>query len=238
MLLFELDDLAAKNIAYNDTLNPKLFDESGQMRPEVRNALMNIANNFLDDIRVPGLDIDDIMLVGSSANYNYTPYSDADLHLTTNIDLFKDPEMASRYFKATKNVWNNKHDVAIRGVDVEVYVEHSDLTNRSLGRYSVKDDKWITKPTHDDPTYDNEAINRKVRFLEREIDNLVNGELRDEEAYTRLRKKISKMREAGLERGGEYDTENLAYKVLRNMGKLQGLIDAQTDAADREMSLT
>ena len=44
------------------------------------------------------------------------------------------------------------------------------------------------------------------------------------EKLERLKDKIKKMRIAGLETGGEFSTENLAFKLLRRRGELNTLV--------------
>jgi len=238
MLLFEFEqtDHAADNISYNDSFNPKIYDEQENMRPEVHKSLMRVATNFVKDMDIPGLDILDVILTGSSANYNWTKYSDIDLHLVTDIDVMNDPEMAAKFFLAAKNVWNNQHDVTIRDVDVEVYVEDDDEVNESLGRFSVMNNDWITKPNHNEPVFDKEAVNRKVKKIMGEIDHVMSQD-RDQAEYLHIKEKIWKMRKSALEAGGEFAVDNLAFKVLRNMGYLQKILDARLDAEDKEMSV-
>ena len=234
MLLFELDNYVDDHIGYNDTLNPKIYDEDGNMRPEVNAALMAVAENFIDDLQHPDLVIHDIVLTGSSANYNWTKYSDIDLHLISDVDVFSDPELAEKYFNAAKNVWNNQHDVAIRGLDVEVYVEDDDEVNHSLGRYSVMNDEWIRKPVHNKPVFDKDAVNRKARYLIKEIERALDGDKADLE---HVKDKIWKMRKAALAREGEFAVENLAFKVLRNLGYADKVLKGIRDAEDADMSV-
>lgn len=238
MLLFELDNtnVVPGNVVYNDTLNPKIYDEDDNMRPEVHASLMAVAKNFIDDLDLPNMIVHDIILTGSSANYNWTKFSDIDLHLISDIDVFADPHMAAKYFNAAKNVWNNNHNVDIRGLDVEVYVEDNDESHESLGRFSVMNNDWISKPVHNTPVFDEAALNRKVKYLMKEIDALMD----DDDAVTdidHLKTKIWLMRGEGLQKGGEYSVENLAFKVLRNMGYLAKIRNALDDAEDRELSI-
>lgn len=237
MLIYEFENFAAQNISYNETLNPKLYDSDGNMHPEVHETLMRIASHFITDIDIPEMEIKDIILTGSSANYNWTKFSDVDLHLITDIDVLADPDMAAKYFNAAKNVWNNNHNVEIKGVDVEVYVEDDDEENISLGRFSVLNNMWVTKPAYNKPVFDGDAVNRKVRFLMREIDDILAHEDKDLAEYDHLKTKIWTMRRAALETGGEFSVDNLAFKVLRNLGYLSKLRQAMLDAEDREMSV-
>lgn len=239
MLLYELNNYVPGNVVYNDTLNPKLYDENDNMHPEVHAALMAVAKNFVNDLDLPDMVVHDIILTGSSANYNWTRFSDVDLHLISEIDVFADPHMAEKYFNAAKKVWNRRHDVAIRGLDVEVYVENIGDMHESAGRFSVMNNEWISKPDHDKPVFDADAVNRKVRYIMKEIDLL----MQDDDRITdikHLKRKIWLMRAEGLYKknnGGEYSVENLAFKILRNMGYLDKIRVALDSAEDRELSV-
>ena len=242
MLLYELNNYVSGNVVYNDTLNPKIYDQDDNMRPEVHAALIAVSKNFLADLDLPNMVVHDIILTGSSANYNWTKFSDIDLHLISDVDVFADPHMAAKYFNAAKNVWNNKHDVDIRGLDVEVYIEDNDEDHVSLGRFSVMNNAWITKPDHNTPVFDEDAVNRKVRYLMKEIDMYMDDS-DDITDIEHLKEKIWLMRNDALAKSriegtnGEFSVENLAFKVLRNMGYLDKILKALHDAEDRELSV-
>jgi len=89
---------------------------------------------------------------------------------------------------------------------------------------------------HNTPIFDDQAVNRKVKYLMKEIDMFMgdNNVITD---VTHLKQKIWDMRKAGLASGGEFSVENLAFKVLRNMGYLDKIKDAEADAEDKELSL-
>jgi hypothetical protein len=53
----------------------------------------------------------------------------------------------------------------------------------------------------------------------------------------RTKEKIKRMRRCGLEKGGIYSTENLAFKVLRRGGYMGKLIDSLNVAYDSQKSL-
>lgn len=241
MLLFELDNYVQGRVSYNDTLNPKIYDDHNNMRPEVQEALMSIAANFIEDLDLPNMVVHDVIISGSAASYNWTTYSDVDLHLISDVDVFADPHMAAKYFTAAKNVWNNNHDVDIRGIEVEVYVEDNDETNSGsvsygIGKYSVMNDNWIREPIHNVPTFDEDSVNRKVKYIMKEIDAL----MQDDDSVTdieHLKTKIWLMRGEGLNREGEYSVENLSFKVLRNLGYLDKIRNALNSAEDRELSV-
>ena len=235
MLLFEFEDYSGKYLRYNDNLNPKIYDENGNMHDDFHTTLMKVAENFIDDIDIPEMQILDIILTGSSANFNWNKFSDIDLHIITDVDVLADPDMAAKYFNAAKNVWNNNHNVTANGLEVEVYVEDNDEHNESLGRFSVMNNEWITKPTHNNPVFDEQSINSKVRFYKAEIDAVLDSN--NEMEIDHIKKKIWDMRKAGLAKGGEFSVENLAFKLLRNIGYLDKIRDALADAEDQNLSL-
>ena len=81
-----------------------------------------------------------------------------------------------------------------------------------------------------------------MKQLAREIGKLSN--IHDagnyEEAYelaTRIKEKIKKMRQGGLEKSGIYSPENLAFKMLRRSGDIEQLVAIYTAAYDKLYSL-
>ena len=53
-----------------------------------------------------------------------------------------------------------------------------------------------------------------------------------------LKNKLKKMRRTGLETGGVFSVENLAFKVLRRSGHMGILYDTIRKAYDSKMSMT
>jgi hypothetical protein len=226
-------DLFRQNIAYHDQLNPDVWS-GHQIRSEVRYRLLQIAQVFMEYLEVPDFKLLDVVLRGSLANYNYTRYSDFDLHLITNYaDLNCD--IAEAFYRAKKTLWNSEHDILIRGHEVEVYVEDVQAQAISEGTYSLLDDRWLRQPTHQTPRIRSRAVVAKAQDLMRQIDREISdGNARDLE---RLQLKIKNMRKSALTRGGEFSTENLAFKILRNQGYIDRLYQAQAQIQDQNLSL-
>ena len=95
-------------VAYNTTLNPKLWD-GDSLVPEVRFQLMKIARHFADFLKVEKLNLKDITISGSNASYGYSDSSDLDLHLVCLVS----PEQVELY-DAKKNVYNSKYNIKIK----------------------------------------------------------------------------------------------------------------------------
>jgi predicted nucleotidyltransferase len=101
-------------VEFHDQLNPKLFDGE-QMRPDIRQGLLKIAEHFKEFIGVE-LDVVDVTVSGSNAAYSYTDYSDIDLHIVVQVP--NDPEY-KQLLDAKKNDYNARHDIKVKGIDVE-----------------------------------------------------------------------------------------------------------------------
>lgn len=62
---------------YNDTLNPNIWNADKSIKPEIRDALLKIAQDFYIESELPA-PIEDVYILGSAANYNWGPSSDVD----------------------------------------------------------------------------------------------------------------------------------------------------------------
>jgi hypothetical protein len=226
-------DLVKGNIAYHEELNPEVW-KGRELRVDVRYKLLEIAKRFIEYLEVPNFKLEDIILRGSLTNYNYTQYSDFDLHIVTDFSTL-DCDITEAFYLAKKKIWNDEHDITIRGHEVELYVEDRDAKNISEGTYSVLDSKWLRIPEHRQPDIDDRAVSAKARDLMTQINRAVKqGSVED---ITRLQDKIRLMRQAGLDASGEFSTENLAYKIIRNKKFLDKLYKTKNSKVDQELSL-
>jgi hypothetical protein len=233
--LEEEADYAQGNIDYHDTLNPVAW-EGDQLRTEVRLKLLEIAKVFVDYLEIPNFEIADIVLTGSLANYNYTKYSDFDLHVVTDYSNLQCDDLAEALYQAKKQIWNDRHDITIHGYDVELYVEDINQPPVSSGTYSILDQTWINTPEQKTPSIDRNAVNAKVTDLVKQIDHAIAAA--DEPSdIRRVTAKLRKMRQSGLDAGGEFSVENLTFKVLRNLGYISKLSKAFYQKQDDKLSL-
>lgn len=218
---------------FHNKLNPQLW-ENNRLRPQVRLALFKIAKEFLNFINIADIKLTDITVSGSNASFNYTSVSDIDLHLIADINGPCKLDL-KEMFMAKKSAFNDQHDITIFGHSVEVYVQNSDEKHISNGIYSVYNDNWVKFPKKITAQPDTSNIEDKYEYLHNEIDQAVDSG--DRETIDRLKKKIKNMRQSGLERDGEFGVDNLAFKLLRNVGDIGKLYKAGTEAADIELSL-
>ena len=217
---------------FHDELNQKLFNKE-ELKPEVKEKLKEIAEAFIDYLEVNKDAIKDVVITGSSVSYNYTKYSDIDLHLKVDYDLIhEDCPIVEGYLWACKSTFNKDHDITIYGIPVEVYAESIEEDTVHNGLYSLWQDKWIDKPNKIPPTDNDSAVLSKYNELKEAADRI-----QDSEVASELIDKIYQMRKAGLQEAGEFSTENLAFKKLRDEGIIERLREMKKQKIDKELSL-
>ena len=221
---------ASQPFITNNTLNPILWD-SYQLRPEVRHKLLLIAKHFLETLSSKKIKLMDITISGSNAGFNYSDMSDIDLHLIADITNKSDID----YYDSKKNNYNFKYDIKIKNIPVEVYVQDSKQQHHSAGIYSILDDKWLSKPSKEIKEVSDKEIKSKARNYSSKINNALksNNISIAKETFN----DIKRLRQAGLEKGGELSIENLAYKLLRSRGQITKLVKYIDKLQSTELSL-
>lgn len=214
---FRLDDA----VKLHTSLNPKIFDSDGYMRSDVRNQLLEIAEDFINHLGIDGIDVKDIIVTGSNAAYTYTRHSDIDLHLIVDIGKLKNDDVYRELFNAKKVLYNDTHDIKVRGYDVELYVEDLAEPAKSKGEYSVLKGKWNRFPSKQRSNLD--ELGAKSKFIK--LVQLAELALRSKDGrkVDTLLQTLRKYRQAGLTKHGEFGPENLAYKAIRSRGILDKL---------------
>ena len=207
-----------------------------RMRHRVRYRLLKIADAFIDSLDIPEFVVVDIILTGSMANYNWTRYSDFDIHVITRFDAIACPDLAETMYKAKKSLWNERHNIRVFDHEAELYVQDENETHHSGGVYSLLRDQWVARPAYNPPDIDNSAVIHKTADLAHRIDRVLSSSA-DSAYITAVANKLRQLRQAGLESGGEFSVENLAYKQLRNQGYIDRLYQAAIERQDRALSL-
>ena len=225
-----------------DHLNQQIWESDREVRPGVKGALMDIVDEFLEGL---GLDIEvkDVIITGSIANYNWSKFSDIDVHILVDFgDVNENEAMVKRFFDSVRSTWNKLHNITVKGHEVEIYVQDAQEPHVSTGVYSLKHDRWLVKPQKMKPQLDKSTATKKMKSLAREIGKLSgildSGQYEAAfEGAERLKDKIKRMRRTGLERTGIYSPENLAFKMLRRSGDVEQLFAIYTQAYDQLYSL-
>lgn len=226
----------------NNELNSKLFNEFDELKPNIRDALLDVAYQFIEDIKEDteiDVPISDIILVGSNASYNYTEYSDIDIHIVTDLSKISrcDPELAGKLMNSERYIFNQNYDIEIQDIEAEVYVEDINSNTISNGIYSILDNEWIKYPKIEDLSidYDIEEDPLYLDIIDDIKELLEYSNLTSEDIENTI-DNIYLMRKYSLAKEGEYGTGNLIFKQIRNIGLLDKLKDKLYELRSDELS--
>jgi predicted nucleotidyltransferase len=221
-----------------------LEENPPQLKNEVKLNLIKVSELFRDFIGVDFF-LDDVIMTGSLANYNWSKFSDVDLHLVVDFTQFEEDklELYTELFKVKKTIFNNVHNIKIYGFDVEVYVQDSNEAHFSSGVYSVLYDEWIVEPKHEKIDVDKKILKDKINQWVNIIDGVeeTTKDMSAEESkeiIDKYRDKLKKFRSCGLEKGGEFSYENIVFKYLRRSGHIEKLFNLENQILDKELSLS
>lgn len=237
--IVEPDAVDVSTIQMHDELNPLIWD-GDKMKPDVRKILLKNAKRFIEFCDADNLKFEDIILTGSMANYNYNENSDLDVHIVLDFDqISENNDFVGDFFKLKKQLWAEKLPIQVKGHDVEMYFQDSKEPHHSSGTYSLVRDEWINKPTKKIVNINSGAVQLKAADLMNTIDDLEDNRNKENflQQYEKVKNKIKKMRQSGLDTGGEFSVENLVFKILRNNGYLEKLISMKNDYLTKELSL-
>jgi hypothetical protein len=224
-----------RQVQFHKTLNPRLWDNH-RLRPEVRLKLFEAAVAFYEFLDISRLIVRDIIVTGSNAAYNYTELSDIDIHLLVDFTKSTCPDLASNFFSTKKALWTKTYDVTIRSHAIELYVEDVDEPVAANGVYSILHSEWLRTPSRTPPRRSGKAIIDKTEELGGEINALLDASPTIA-AINQMLGRLYTIRQDGLKAGGEYSTDNLAFKALRALGYIERLHDKRTKIRDAQLSL-
>jgi hypothetical protein len=226
-------------LQFHDELNPLLWRKE-KFDAAARKRLLKLAEFWREYALIPEDAIEDILLVGGNANYNYTKYSDLDLHLL--VDKKKIPDCADKildeYLKDKKTLWGLTHQIEIYGIPVEVYAQGKDesyATNQ--GVFSLKNNEWIKKPNRVEINLKDSLLQKKINSLKNHILYFIKHRVDNLQALKGLQNKIKNMRQSAIKQGGEFSLENLAFKEIRNIGLIDKFHDYIASVESKSFSL-
>jgi hypothetical protein len=236
------NELDFSSFKVKDKLNPDVWVDENTIKPDIKELLIKIAKDYYNSLNL-NISISDINFTGSLANYNWSKYSDFDVHILIDTSKFGDKETLIKDLIDYKTrAWNDKHNITIKGYDVELYIEGINQEHYSTGVYSLLNEKWVIKPEIPNP-----KINKKiVKGKYDKIINTLNDIKKDfksgkNEIVTKrldkLKSKIKKMRQSGLESDGEFSPENITFKLLRRNEIMGQIGDLLNKAYDKTVSL-
>ena len=219
-------------IEIHSELNPILWDD-GKIRREIQVKLLQIAKEFYDFLGVSAR-IDDILITGSQANYNYTKQSDIDLHLIVDFSQVDCEGEVRELFDTKRRLWKKNHDINIKGIPVECYVE--DLNEPAVtASYSLLEETWVKHPNKITKDYDHARVNELASMWSKVIDDAIESDNLD--VMQTIKNSLAVFRRKSLAKDGEFGSGNLAFKALRNSDYISRLMTAVNDKKDQLLSL-
>lgn len=240
------DEINLSSFKNKNELNP-LFFPNKMLNSRIRLRLLDIADDFYRTLDIEWVEVKDILFVGSLVNFNWSRYSDIDMHIVISYkDVNEDVGIVEKYLLAKKNEWNTDHEnLKIYGFPIEVFVEDINGDKQSNGIYSILHNKWIKEPSKlpniNMSKYHIKDISARImNKIDDLSDYFVNNEDLDDTYIKKvgnLWNKIKGMRKIGLSREGETAWENIVFKVLRRSGYLDKLYSLKVNVYDKDKSI-
>ena len=223
-------------------LFPHFWKSDKTLETGVSEQLLEIAQDVVTsmDIKVK---IKDFIITGSIASYNWHAKSDIDLHILLDFsEIDENFALVKNMLDQSRINWNKTHDIFIKGKEVEIYFQDINESHESAGIWSLKNSEWLVEPVLLSPVLDLSGAERKAAAIASSINHISDlmKEKKYKEAYmysSKVKKKISNMRQAGLESEGIFSPENLAFKMLRNENYLDNLSNLKIRSYDKMMSV-
>ena len=247
------NDIDLSSFMIKNNLPPKFSVEKNdeyQLSSKVRLRLLDIADDFIDELSVDWVKPKDIIFTGSLANFNWSRYSDVDIRILYDFKkIYKKPEFVDDYFKAKKEVWLKNHKkLKIYGYPIEISVEDSNENNPSSGRYSLESNRWLTEPNDfQDSSLNTAYIKKFAAKIMTEIDDIeqkINNETDTHkiellgDKVEKIFKRLKNIRNEGLNsRQKEMSSGNIIYKLIRRMKYLDKIWKIANKAYDNINSL-
>jgi hypothetical protein len=230
-----------------DELNPDIWDspedaKSSNLKKEIRERLLKVAQIFIDYLDKDFF-VHDIIFIGSLVGYNWSEFSDFDIHVVYDSSEFEgEVELHKELFRLKKTVFNAAHDIRIKGFETELYAQDINEPEESAGSYSILNNEWIRIPEKNSFKIDKKILKQKSQQWMDIIDGVLeNAEDEDLESAISLvkkyREKLRKYRTCGLKKEGEFSYENLVFKFLRRNGYINKLENFKNEIVDKKLSL-
>lgn len=223
----------------HNSLNKKLFNEDNKLKDDVYEALQDIVQEFIKNLKdndVP-IHVLDTWFVGSNAAYNYTPKSDIDLHLQVNLEQGSDdPKILKLLYDYARSSFNKNYNIRVKGFPVELYIEDMNSNSISNGVYSLNKNDWIKFPDKTSLTNEVATVDisdrKKFKELIQEYNNIS-----DSESIQKLIDDLYLLRKTSISTQGEFGEGNLIFKEFRNRGLLDVLKNKLYDVRSQELTL-
>ena len=246
----DAEDVSLKSFQIKKELESNIWDENGDLDLKVRKVLLEVSDDFWETCNIRWVKPTDAILTGSICNFNWSSYSDIDLHLIVDFSkIHHKKEFVKEYFDEKKNDWNNNHkSLKIYGYPIELYVQDIDENPESGGIYDLYENKWIRKPkngTFSPIKLNKYAIKNVSAKIMTKIDDLCDAFDGEEDKHKlemigkycdKIQKELKKIRQIGL-KDSEMGSGNICYKVVRRSGYMEKLWKLQDKVYDKLNSI-
>lgn len=161
-----------------DFLHPEIFAKNQEMYPVIRKKIMQkvnfLFNKGLKDIE--GLKLKDVILVGSCANYLFKEKSDLDVYgVVENQSSLIFPKSGKPLNRALGAIGRSNLDYRAKFYCMNRYCDIRFINDYSYiisGIYSIKNNKWINKPSQElTSKFSPEEVVKNFKNKCQEIDN-------------------------------------------------------------------
>ena len=240
------DEKIINSFYLQEEFNPEIWDYSDnpkkvKLKSEIRKRLIEVANVFIDFLDTD-LFVHDIIFVGSLVSYNWSEFSDFDIHILIDLNESENKKLIEELFRLKKTVFNAAHDIRIKGYETELYVQDLNEKNSIDGVYSILNNEWIKKPKREEFKVNKKKLMSKVNqwmdIIDGVLENASDEDLKTAtDLISKYRNKLRKYRTCGLQRGGEYSYENLVFIFLRSNGYISKLENFKNKLVDKKLSM-
>lgn len=229
----------------HDFLQPDIWSDY-KIDSGIRERLLDIANQYINSIR-GSFKVYDIILIGSLASYNWSKYSDFDLHVVIEYkDINEDIELVEEYLDIHKKLWNKKYDIYILGFPVEIFTENKGRdTGHINGIFSIFKNKWLKKSSKKEIDIDINLIETKAKSIMTSVDELEKSTQeqavetdRTLDDLNKVWDKVKRGRSEGLASPqGEFAIGNLVFKYLRRNEYISKMIEIRKNLIEQKYSI-
>lgn len=233
------EEIELGSIKQHESLSPLIW-EGENMKKDIRATLLKNAKAFIVYAGIENVRFNDIVITGSMANYNYSKNSDIDVHIILDFNqISENVDLVNDLLSTKKKLWSKTYDTSIKNHEIELYFQNTKEPHHATGIFSILNDLWIKKPTNKILDINTENVRKKTsQFINNidELEKMVDDE-RFIKKYDELKEKLKKFRQSGLEDEGEYSTENIVFKLLRNLGHLDRLFELKNKHITKNLTI-
>lgn len=248
----ESSEVDLSSFKKRDTLPPGIWKDEETLNSKVRLKLLDIADDFWKFVNLTWVEPKGIIITGSICNFNWSKFSDIDLHLVVDFnEIDSKTEFVKQYLDSKKNEWNAEHEgLKIMGFPVELYTQDVSDNVEAGGIYDLEENVWIRRPNpHTIKSIGLEKfdIKRKAAEIMTIIDEMYKTLSSTDDGYevskigedaSYLWEKVKSLRKKSLTKHGENGAGNIVYKVLRRTGYLDKLFKLFSTTYDKSNSIT